>query len=217
MSKGLLETPIKELLPDPLRNDPDAVAMAEAVQPLLDAVTESIPEIEIYRRIDELPEAVLHLLAWENRILGAEWRLARTIQEKRALVKNSFALNRKRGTRWAVERVLGLLGLDAEIVEWWEEGATPGTFRIALLDVTERGFDPSEIEFLDDLVAAYKPLARHLASVTVALGGAGTAYAHGAVSFVTLLNLEPARVGDIDETLPVQTLSAASIVARIDA
>src|SRR5690606_27870328 len=130
----------------------------------------ALPALELYSRIDELPEPILRLLAWENRVDGVEWALALTLEDKRNLVKNSFELNTRRGTRWAIERVFELLRMRAEIVEWWEEGAAPFTFRIAILDVGGRGIQESELGLIDQLVETYKPLTRHIAGINLELG-----------------------------------------------
>lgn len=185
MSKTLDQTPLIDLVPSSISGDEQIQDMAEAIQPQLDEVTDAIPAIEIYRRIDELPEDVLRLLAWENRVYGVEWRLALTLEDKRALVKGSFELNKRRGTRWAVERVFDLIGLYAEIKEWWEPGESgdPATFRIAILDVTGRGIAVEEIDLLDELVRIYRPLTRHLEGVNLLSETDGEVHAHGATSF----------------------------------
>ena len=186
MSRTLDQTPLIDLVPPSISGDEQIQDMSEAIQPQLDEITAAIPTIEIYRRIDELPEDVLRLLAWENRVYGVEWRLALTLEDKRSLVKGSFELNNRRGTRWAVERVFDLIGLYAEIKEWWEPGESggPDTFRIAILDVTGRGIAAEEIDLLDELVRIYRPLTRHLESVNLLSETDGEVLAHGATSFV---------------------------------
>lgn len=189
MSRTLDQTPLIDLVPPSISGDEQIQDMAEAIQPQLDEITAAIPTIEIYRRIDELPEDVLRLLAWENRVYGAEWNLARTIEDKRELVKGSFELNNRRGTRWAVERVFELLRLRAVISEWWEEGADPATFRIVILDVTGRGIESHEIELLDELINTYKPLTRHNRGINLGVDAPGDVFAHGAISASTAITV----------------------------
>lgn len=184
MNKPLEDTPLIELIPSSISDDQTVRDMADAVQPELDDVTTSIPFIELYRRIDELPEDVLRMLAWENRVYGAEWALARTIEDKRALVKGSFELNNRRGTRWAVERIFELLRLRAEIAEWFEEGGDPATFRIVILDVSGRGIEEHELALLDELIELYKPLTRHNLGINLGVEISAEVYGHGAVSIV---------------------------------
>lgn len=215
MSKSVDQTKLAELLPSSIAGDEQAAQMAEAVQPQLDDISANIPLIELYRQIDTLPEPILRMLAWENRVYGAEWALAQTLEDKRALVKGSFELNKRRGTRWAVERVFELLRLKAVIAEWWEEDGPPATFRIAILDVSGRGILESELSLLDELIYTYKPLTRHNLGVNMLVEGEKTAYAHGAVSFVAELVIQPARIGDIDQTYPLYGKGSASIIAKM--
>lgn len=42
--------------------------------------------------------------------------------EKRNLLAQTIQLHRHKGTRWAVERVLEILGVEGEILEWFEPG-----------------------------------------------------------------------------------------------
>jgi P2-related tail formation protein len=50
---------------------------------------------------------------------------------KRAAVEGSIPWHRKKGTRWAVKKALEMIGVDAEIVEWWDiPNAIPHTFGI---------------------------------------------------------------------------------------
>lgn len=50
----------------------------------------------------------------------------------RRLLEKAFLLHRFRGTRFAVEEALSVVGINAEIVEWFEEGGTgePYTFQV---------------------------------------------------------------------------------------
>lgn len=213
MSKAIDQVALSELLPSSISSDSQAQAASDAVQPQLNSIGSSIPLIELYRQIDTLAEPILRMLAWENRVFGAEWALARTIEDKRALVKGSFELNKRRGTLWAVERVFELLRLKADIVEWWEEGGQPATFRIAILDVSGRGILESELSLIDELIYTYKPLTRHNLGINMLTGGHSEVYAHGAISFISELTIQPARIGDIDQTYPVRMKSSASLVA----
>lgn len=45
--------------------------------------------------------------------------------EKRGLVMNALRLHRHKGTRWAVETVLKLLGVEGDVVEWFESSSLP--------------------------------------------------------------------------------------------
>lgn len=52
---------------------------------------------------------------------------------KRAVIAASPEVHRQKGTIGAVQRALAAFALDATIVEWWQDGARRGTFRIDIL------------------------------------------------------------------------------------
>ena len=160
---------LAEILPASISSDENIQNATAAIQPHLDDVTAAIAQIEILPRIDELPESILRMLAWENGIYSTEWQLAKNVESKRQLVKDSFELNKRRGTRWAVERVFEVLEIPAELSEWFEYDGDPYTFRINVLDVGEDGITGEQIKLIKKLVNEYKPLRSHNESINVLL------------------------------------------------
>ena len=49
---------------------------------------------------------------------------------KRLLIANSVQIHKTKGTVSAIERVMNVLGVTAELQEWFEYGGTPHTFRL---------------------------------------------------------------------------------------
>lgn len=83
--------------------------------------------------VDIVPANVLPFLAEQWRMLGpAGWEFAKNEAEQRALLREAIALHRIKGTRYAVVRALSLLGLYADIEEWFETSPrkAPYTFTI---------------------------------------------------------------------------------------
>lgn len=78
------------------------------------------------------PLAVLPFLAWAVSV--DQWRSVWPESVKRQVVASSLDVHRIKGTRPAVEQGLRDLGLDAELVEWFEADPPqqPGTFTINL-------------------------------------------------------------------------------------
>jgi P2-related tail formation protein len=70
---------------------------------------------------DHVDQSVLIYLAEQFNMLGdAGWDMADTEAKRRALLKESVALHRLKGTPWAIKRVLALLGFGtAVLVEGW--------------------------------------------------------------------------------------------------
>lgn len=168
MNKTLNDVTLLDFMPESLKHDAKIIALCESLQPELTDLQALLPYAKIYGNIDNLPESILQYMAWENGVYGAEWFIAGTLDKRRELVKNSFLLNKLRGTRWAVERIFEVLGWRVEIKEWFEEGADPYTFRVSLLDITGIGMSEDEAKWITALLDAYKPVSRHLTGINLA-------------------------------------------------
>lgn len=147
-----------EFVPENLRQNEDFANFAEALQTQVDEISSAIPAIELYQNIDLLPEPILRMLAVENRVYQHEWEFAQTLEAKRQLIKDSFELNQRRGTRWSVERVLQLLDINAYLQEWFEYGDSPYRFRVIVNRVAGVPFETEQTQKLERLVNHYKPL-----------------------------------------------------------
>jgi phage tail P2-like protein len=180
MSK-LQDVSLKDILPPVLANDPEVAAMAAALDPELQLITQQIRETLILSRIDELPEEVITHLLWQFHITNPEGAgLAVTLQEKRDLVKNALKIHRMKGTKAALERVLELLNMQGVISEWFEYGGEPYHFRIDVLDVNTRGITEGMLEQLDRLIYAYKNARSWLERISISLTGQGKILVAGA-------------------------------------
>ena len=141
---------IKKLLPPSLNTEPFK-EIAEALDVQLQRVWEELINVVIYPRIDEIEdEKLLDLLGWQFHIEG--WELAKTIEDKKRLIKNAIELHRYKGTRCAIKKVLEALGLSGDIKEWFEYGGEPYKFKVYISSI------PSEElwERLIHLINEYK-------------------------------------------------------------
>ena len=75
-------------------------------------------------------EKYLPFLAYAFKVDFWDERLG--TDKKRALIKESILLHQKKGTLWALERVLELLEVKADIQEWFQYGGEPYFFRIKI-------------------------------------------------------------------------------------
>src|SRR5699024_548885 len=90
-----------------------------------------------------------------------------TIIDKNHNIHNDILYNNnRRGTRVSIVRIYELLGMSIELEEWFEYGGEPGTFRITVLELGDRGIEPEEYGMIDMLVLRYKALTRWLESIT---------------------------------------------------
>jgi len=117
-----------DLIPPNLRSDPQISAAAQALDAEIKVVTEAVEETVLYSRIDVLPKEVIDHLAWQFHVDYYNPDLPLSI--KRALVKNSLAWHKGKGTPAAVEELITAVFDEGQVVEWWEYGGDPYMFKV---------------------------------------------------------------------------------------
>jgi phage tail P2-like protein len=134
----LTDIKLIDLIPPSLRNDEQVKAAAEALDQELKSVTEAIRETILFARINELPEQVIDLLAWQFHVDFYD-PLNMTISEKRALVLSSIDWHRRIGTPAVVQEMVSTLFTGGTVYEWWEYGGEPYHFRVEVTDTVQDG------------------------------------------------------------------------------
>ncbi|MDK1707007.1 phage tail protein I [Serratia marcescens] len=111
---------------------------------------------------DTCPVSLLPYLAWAFSV--DQWDANWPEPQKRDAIKSAFYIHQHKGTVGAVRRAVQNFGGEIRIVEWWEDGAEPGTFRleISLLDT---GISESDLMLMMRQINQVKPLSRHLTDV----------------------------------------------------
>ena len=142
-------------LPQVLQNDPGLAALASSIADILEKRKEEIQRVAIYSRIDELPEDLLDILAYDFKVdwWGAEF----SVEEKRKLLKGSWRVHRVLGTKAAVITAVDSIFPGAQIVEWFEYGGEPYHFRL-LLDSTYESVTPEKHQRVLENISHYKNL-----------------------------------------------------------
>ena len=144
----------QKLLNPILLKDPKYRAVEELLQKLFEELLEKTNAEVIYPRIDEIDnEELLDLLGWQFHIEGYD--LAKTVEEKRRLIKNAIELHRYKGTPYAIKKVLEALGLQGEVKEWFEYNGKPYHFKVDL-GVQNREITPELRNKLLRLINEYK-------------------------------------------------------------
>ena len=98
---------ILSTLPVVLAEDREMRALAD---PIAEALAARVPEIDLIRlfsRIDELPEDLLDILAYDFK--ADWWEYDATLEEKRAVFKKIWYVHRHKGTKASVETAIGAL------------------------------------------------------------------------------------------------------------
>lgn len=126
--KELQELSLRDVMPENFLQDSNVNAIISALDPELKQVTQSISNEYILSRLDELPENVIDLLAWELHV--DFYDLAKTLRMKRDAVRGSLLWHMKKGTRWAIVKALDMIGIDAEVIPWYEYNGIPYAFKV---------------------------------------------------------------------------------------
>lgn len=131
---GITTTNLLRTLPEVLRNDEKMQAIAFSIAETLALRPEEIDRVRIYPNIDNQPEGILDILAYDFKVDWYNYNYPLSV--KRDLIKNNIKVRRKMGTTFATETALRSLHPYTDIEEWFEYGGDFPYFRI-ILDVTE--------------------------------------------------------------------------------
>lgn len=115
----LSELDFLRLLPAFMHDDDAAIALSKAVNELVGAPFGRIKTIRTWDQIDNLNEAECDEMAWEQDV---DWydSAGMTLEEKRETIKLAQQIKRKRGTKWAVERLISAYFGEGYVLEWYE-------------------------------------------------------------------------------------------------
>lgn len=115
--------------------------------------------------VDTCPEELLPWMAWAFSV--EVWDHAWSETVKRNVIRSSVQVHRLKGTRQSVALALEALGFRIDIVEGWEDGGAPHTFRLDAYgdDVFEAGFqiDAKLFDTVSRLIENVKPVRSHFA------------------------------------------------------
>ena len=104
------------------------------------------------------PVSFLPYLAWAFSV--DRWDEGWTESVKRQVVKDAFYIHQHKGTTSAVRRVVEPFGFLIRIIEWWQTGEAPGTFRLDI-GVQDQGITEDTYLELERLISDAKPCSRH--------------------------------------------------------
>ncbi len=137
-----------DLLPQFLKQDATAVAMCRVLEPYFNQASLDNRLIFLYANIDSLTKQVLDELAWEFH--ADLYDINAPIEEKRAVLKKSVLIHKKQGTAYAVKEAITTAYNAAKVVEWWEKGFNPYTFKVYV--------SCPQLKGIEDLEQVYKKI-----------------------------------------------------------
>lgn len=171
---GLTAENLLRALPEVLQDDEGMKAMAASIAEVLATRPSEIQQLMIYPRIDELPEELLDILAYDFKVDW--WSGDYTLEEKRRTLKDSWRVHRMLGTKSAVETAISAIYPDTQVSEWFEYGGQPYHFKL-LIDATFENIDHIRHQLVLDRVDYYKNLRSVLDEVEYYdAGGSATQY-----------------------------------------
>lgn len=181
---------LEDLLPQNMRADAGVIAAARALDGELSAVTAAIEECVLIARVDELPEQVIDLLAWQWHVDFYDYNLS--LDKKRSLVKKSLDMHRIKGTPAAVEAVVTAAFKSAKVVENWEYGGQPYHFKVEM--VREGMPSRNELESLSRSINAVKNVRSWIDEISFQRDVVGKVYVGGVFSIFRRIEIYPPRV-----------------------
>lgn len=158
MNNDIFSMDLTRTLPPALKQDKTMQALSQVIAGELQENARMICNNIIYARIDELPEKLLDILAYDLHIDWYDYDYP--VEVKRDLIKTSVKVHKKLGTVYAVETALGALHPRSEIEEWFDYGGEPFYFRI-VLDVSQSRVRADSSKIIRT-VKMYKRLTAHI-------------------------------------------------------
>ena len=148
-----------DYLPETLKRDPKIKALATAVTEQMLGVSAEIDNVLIYSRMDELPEELIDILAFDMHIDWYDYSYP--LATKRDILKNSVKVHKKMGTVYAIQTALRSLYPEVKVIEWFEYEGKPYTFRVEI-NVTDFYETVENKNKIVKIINMYKRLSAHL-------------------------------------------------------
>lgn len=149
--------------PASLRENPSIAALGEVTMEALANRPEEIGLISLYPRIDELPEQLLDILAYDFKVDW--WDADYSVEEKRRTLKSSWRVHKLLGTKAAIETALRAIYPKSWVEPWFEyKDGEPYHFRIHI-DLTGEKMIGRKPMNVMERVGFYQSLRDHLDSI----------------------------------------------------
>ena len=182
MNNDIYQIDFTQTFPTALQHDPKMIALAKSLAAELLTASGHMEDVLIYYRIDQLPEELVDILAYDMHVDWYSYEAPLAV--KRQTVKDSVKVHKYMGTKYAVETAMQALLQEAEVKEWFDYEGEPHHFRIyAPLD--HHVFQLAELEQMVKIIFHVKRLSSWLdeiiftfAPVTAMLRVGGKTGAH---------------------------------------
>lgn len=214
MIKSAQTVSLLDLLPDNLLADKQINATARALDTELSKATAATLETLLIARINELPEPVLDLLAWQWHVDFYE-PLGMDVETKRKLIINSIAWHRIKGTAAAVQKMVEAAWEGCNVEEWFDYGGEPYHFRV--VNVTAAHVDEEVLRNVLRAIYATKNVRSWLDGINFLRRAEATVYACALPGLHKRYIAGPKQAADTDISATVYTVTKPAIYQRFTA
>lgn len=152
---GLTKKNLMFTFPVSLRENPSIAALGDVTMEVLAKRPAEISRLSLYPRIDELPEELLDILAYDFKVDW--WDPNYSLEEKRRTLKGSWKVHKKLGTKAAVETALRAIYPKTDAEAWFQYGGEPYHFRLQI-DLTQEMWAEGKPGRVFELIQYYKSL-----------------------------------------------------------
>jgi len=143
---------------------PNATAQERALSDSIERIGAVPAAVRDVWSPDACPASMLPWLAWAFSV--DTWEQGWSQDQKRAVIKQSISVHRKKGTIGAVVEAINALGIGAQVIEWHKQipAGDPYTFSLSL-DAQQDPITLNHLIQLVDVVNSAKNLRSHLSTV----------------------------------------------------
>lgn len=159
MNKGITKENLLFIVPPTLTRDPSVAALADAAAEALAARAEEADRARVVSNIDELPEALLDILAYDFKVDW--WDPNYTLDEKRRTLKSSWRVHKRLGTKAAVDEAISAIFPRSSAEPWFQYGGEPYHFRLEI-NTSENAASLEKQARVLELARYYQSLRDHL-------------------------------------------------------
>lgn len=157
-SHGFNKDNLLSVFPLSLTEDTNIEALATSMAEAFEARLKDLIKVLLYPRIDEMPEDLLDILAYDYKVDW--WDPNYTLEEKRKTLKESWFVHKTLGTPAAVKRAISAVYPDTTLEEWFDYGGEPYHFRL-WINLTEDDVDSDRMRRVLARLQYYKNLRSH--------------------------------------------------------
>lgn len=164
---------------------------------------------------DTCPASLLPWLAFAFSV--DSWNTDWTEAQKRQVIRDSVFVHRHKGTLGAVRRALSSLGLQAEVIEWFDKvpAGAPYTFSVSV-DVTDSAVSDETFEQARSVIMRTKNLRSHLSALNMRGSVRGSIYAGACVVSGIETTIYPAIAREAEVISPLYFAAAEQCADTVD-